>query len=165
MGWTLGGSQYRRVSKLRTVCSQHIWDNSKLANKSFWASELCVAIYIKCWLTSNVKIFLQGGFFSFSDSKNGKPDPLLLNCFFLSISEDIGFLLPSGLPLGLPVGWYLFFFFFLYFFFLFLNLSKIAFIVNGIGSKDESLDESLAWTLSGVRTNFRMGFLFPRLGE
>lgn len=47
--------------------------------------------------------------------------------------------LPFGLPLGLPVGLY-----FLFLRFFFLNLSKIAFKVNGLGSKEESLDESLA---------------------
>ena len=50
-------------------------------------------------------------------------------------------LLPFGLPADLPVGLY---FFFLYLCFLFLNLSKIAFKVSGIGSIDESLDDSVA---------------------
>lgn len=103
-----------------------------------------MCIHINEMLTSKVKIFLQGnGFLPFSDSKNGNPDPLSLTCF-LFIWERLVFFLPFGLPLGLPVGLY---FFFLRFFF--LNLSKIAFKVNGLGSKDESLDESLACTRSG----------------
>lgn len=118
-----------------------------------------ISIYIKNWLTSKVKIFLQGnGFLPFSDSKNGNPGRLSLNCSF--ICDFLVFFFPFGLPLGLPVGLY-----FLFLRFFFFNLSKIAFKVNGLGSKDESLDESLAWTLSGEWTNFLIGFLCLFSGE
>lgn len=133
---------------------------SKFSKWPFQTFQLCVSTHKKYWLTSKVKIFLQGnGFLAFSDSKNGNPAPLSWTCF-LFIWERLLFFLPFGLPFDLPVGLY---FFFLRF--LFLNLSKIAFKVNGLGSKDESLDESLAWATSGAWTNFLVRFLCTLFGE
>lgn len=72
------------------------------------------------------------------------------------------FLVPDGLPCRLNFG--LYFLFFLFFLFFFLNLSKIAFKVKGLGSREESLDESVS-TLASEGTHFTVGILCFLVGE
>lgn len=69
------------------------------------------------------------------------------------------FFIPGGLSLGLNFGLY-----FLFFRFFFLNLSKMAFNVKGLGSIEESLEESVS-TFPGEMTHFAAGFLCFCVGK
>lgn len=69
------------------------------------------------------------------------------------------FFIPGGLSLGLDFGLY-----FLFFRFFFLNLSKMAFKVKGLGSIEESLEESVSM-FAGEMTHFAVGFLCFCVGK